>query len=81
MIICVALPAFLSAVEGPPRIDATGEAVVHEESALPAVDISGGVMAAPLRSLYQSDTVGLKLIWRVSWALRDSRGVAWMQRP
>jgi hypothetical protein len=78
--ICIALPAFVSAVEGVPQIEASQEAIVHAEDSAPATDIGGGVMASPLRSLYQSDVTGLKLRWPVSWTLRDPRGVAWTQR-
>jgi len=77
-IIAVALPALVSAVEVP-RIEASTDALVHEEKNAPAVNIGGGVMASPLRSFFQSDTVGLKLRWPISWALRDARGVAWME--
>jgi hypothetical protein len=76
-IIAVALPALVSAVEVP-RIDASTDAVVHEEKNAPAINI-GGMSVIPLRSFFQSDTVGLKLCWPISWALRDPRGIAWMQ--
>jgi hypothetical protein len=42
------------------------------------VDI-GGVFARPVASLYQSDSVALRLRWPISWILRDVRGVSWMQ--
>ena len=77
IIIAVALPALVSAVEII-RVEASTDAVVHEETG-PRADIGGGVMATPLRSFFQSDTVGLKLRWPISWALRDPRAVAWMQ--
>jgi hypothetical protein len=64
--------------EGPPSIDANTDAVVHEETG-PAVNIGGGVTAHPLRSFFQSDTVGLRLRWPISWALRDARAIAWME--
>jgi hypothetical protein len=32
----------------------------------------------PERSLFQSDSIALKLRWPVSWVLRDARGVAWL---
>jgi hypothetical protein len=36
------------------------------------------VVAAPTRSLWQTDAIGLKVRWPVSWALRDPRGFAWL---
>jgi hypothetical protein len=77
IIIAVALPALVSAVEVL-RVEASTDAVVHDETG-PRADIGGGIMATPLRSFFQSDTVGLKLRWPISWALRDPRAVAWMQ--
>jgi hypothetical protein len=35
-------------------------------------------MASPLRSYFQTDSVGLRLKWPLSWAVRDSRGVAYL---
>jgi hypothetical protein len=32
----------------------------------------------PERSLFQSDSIALKMRWPVSWVLRDVRGVAWL---
>jgi len=76
VVVGVALNALVSAIAGPPQIDASTQAVVHEQTA-PRADIGGGVMARPLRSYFQSDTVGLKLRWPISWALRDPRALAW----
>jgi hypothetical protein len=76
-IIAVALPALVSAVEVAPRIDASTQAVVHQET-VPAQIVD--LMATPVRSLFQTDTVGLRLRWPISWALRDPRAVAWMVR-
>ena len=32
----------------------------------------------PSRSLFQTDSLALKMRWPVSWALRDPRGFAWL---
>jgi hypothetical protein len=77
-IIGVALNALVSAVESPPQIDASRDAVVHEETA-PRQDIGGGVMATPLRSMWQSDSISLRLRWPLSWGLRSPQGIAWIQ--
>jgi hypothetical protein len=34
--------------------------------------------AGPERSLFQSDSIALKMRWPVSWVLRNSAGVAWL---
>jgi hypothetical protein len=78
-VICVAANAIVSAVEGSPQIDATTNPSIHmADPAAEAVDI-GGVTALPFASLYQSDKVGLRLRWPISWALRTPQGISWMQ--
>lgn len=37
--------------------------------------VAGG---GPERSLFQTDSVAIKMRWPVSWVLRDARGVAWL---
>jgi hypothetical protein len=70
--------AVVSAVEGAPRIDASTVAEFHRETApQDIVNASGGV-ATPVGSLFQTDEVGLRLRWPITWALRDARGIAWM---
>jgi len=76
-LIAIALNGVVSAVEGAPKVEASTQAVVHMET-VPATNIGGGAVA-PLRSLYQTDTVRLKLAWGIDWALRDSRATAWTQ--
>ena len=78
-VIAVALNALVSAVEGAPRIEAAAQAAVHAET-VPATDIGSGAVN-PVRSLFQTDTAALRLVWGLSWALRDARAVAWIQGP
>jgi hypothetical protein len=75
-IIGVALNALVSAVAGPPMIQASREAVIHAETS-PRTDIGGGIMATPLRSMWQADSVALRLRWGISWSLRSPQNVAW----
>jgi hypothetical protein len=78
-VIAVATNAIASAVESSPTIETSQEAEVHMEDASVAqiVDDAGSV-ARPVRSFYQTDSVGLKLRWPLSWVVRDARGVAYM---
>ena len=77
-VIAVAANAVVSALEGTPEITASQEASLHFDTAPgPLVDF-GGVAARPVGSLWQTDVTGLRLLWPISWALRDSRGIAWM---
>ena len=67
-------PKALAAVLETPRIEASSQAVVHMEDTTP-----GAVVAsAPTRSLWQTNSVGLRLISPVSWALRSPNAVAFM---
>jgi len=77
-VICIAAAAVASAVEGVPQIEAGSYPALHfDTQPSEAVDI-GGVMARPMYSTYQSDEVALRLRWPISWALRTSAGLAWM---
>jgi hypothetical protein len=78
-IIAIAVNAVASASGAAPEIDTTRAASLHMADApLPLVD-SGGIVASPIRATFQTDAIGLRLRWPLSWALRDARGVAWMQ--
>jgi hypothetical protein len=76
-VIAVAARALVSAVDAP-QIDASREAAVHMASpASELVDI-GGVMATPIKSMIQTDSVALRLRMPVAWALRSPVALAWM---
>jgi hypothetical protein len=78
-VIAVAANAVVSAVEGAPQIDASTVASVHRETVpQPLVDV-GGVVARPIGSVFQTDETALRLRWPIGWALRDARGLSWMQ--
>jgi hypothetical protein len=72
----IAPRAFVSIFETP-RVEASFEALVHEDTAPTAISATG-VMAAPTRSLFQTNAVGLRMNTPVSWALRSPGAVAWM---
>jgi hypothetical protein len=78
-VIAVAVNTLVAAIEGSPLIDASREVLVHEETAPAAIVDGAGVVAKPVRSVYQTDSAALRMRWPISWALRDARGVAWMQ--
>jgi hypothetical protein len=76
-VIAVASRAFVSIFETP-RIDTAFEALVHEDTAATAISTAGAI-AAPTRSLFQTNSVGLRMITPCSWALRATGAVAWVQ--
>jgi hypothetical protein len=75
-VIAVAAQALVSTIGTLPTIEASGDVMVHEaDPALPAVDI-GGVVASPLRSVYQTDTTSLRLLLPISWTMRAAGACA-----
>jgi hypothetical protein len=78
-IIAVAANAIVSAVEGTPEITASAVASFHRESSPAPIVTNAGTVAYPVGSAFQTDEVALKMRWPLSWALRSSAGLAWMQ--
>jgi hypothetical protein len=73
-IVVVAANALVSAVEGAPVIDARREAEFQSDTA----PVSDGTLGTPRFSMYQKDSVALKLTWSISWCLRTQSAVAWI---
>jgi hypothetical protein len=58
-----------------PRFAVSNEATIHEEDTNPAAIGSAGtptVVAAPTRSLFQTDTIAIRLSLYLTWAMRRS---------
>jgi hypothetical protein len=72
---CVAIGGGLD----PPRLDVSNVATVHLEDTTPLGISTGGATpsyAAPVRSLYQTDALAIRIIANIDWALRTSSGIA-----
>ncbi|MFY9830968.1 MAG: hypothetical protein WAK69_20700 [Rhodoplanes sp.] len=77
-VIAIATQGIASATDAIPEISSSRMATVHMDTApLPIAD-GAGTLAAPTRSLWQSNAIGIKLTFGASWALRDPRALAWM---
>jgi hypothetical protein len=78
-VIAVAPAALAIGFEPTAQIERSDEATVVMTDPGEAFSTAGSpnVVAAPIRSLWQTDTLGLKLILRCAWALRTG-GVAWL---
>lgn len=77
-LIAVAARALAVAID-PPLIDASDQAILHmEDDATQVLPIVGdtGVLASPVRSAWQTDSMGLRFRLPVSWVLR-APAVAW----
>ena len=73
-ILAIAPDALVAALEPDPQIETATSATLHMDT-VPQT-ISG--TSTPHRSLFQTESIALKLRWPVSWALRDPRGFAWL---
>jgi hypothetical protein len=78
MVIAIALPALASAV-GVPAIEASRDAAVHMETSPAQIVTAAGAVAVPVASLFQTDSVALRLRWPLSWATRAPGTTAWME--
>ena len=77
-VIAVASDALVGALD-PPRIEAAKSTVEHYET-VPADITTPGAISYPVKSTFQTNSVSLRLIMPVSWALRiDDGAVAWME--
>jgi hypothetical protein len=77
-VIAVAAKAVVSVVEGAPEITASTEAEFHRETNPQEIVTSTGTVAVPVGSMFQTDSVALRLRWPISWSLRTSAGISWM---
>jgi hypothetical protein len=72
------VPAAIACAVGTPLIEASSEVTLH--MAAPAADLvtSPGVVAAPQRSLFQTDSSALRFLMDLTWSKRGA-GVAMVQ--
>lgn len=74
--ICCAAAALVSAFELVPEIETSNATTLHMND-VPAAIVNGGAPASPQRSMFQTDSIAVKMRWQLSWARRDIRAVAW----
>jgi hypothetical protein len=75
-LIAIAASALAVAIDAP-SIDAGGEVLLHMEDTNPQPIVDdGGTVASPVRSTWQTDSIGLRFRLPVSWVLR-APAVAW----
>lgn len=82
MILLVDAADFVSVEGDAPRFDMSDQATLHMEDTTPlAIGTAGtpNVVAAPVRSLYQTDSMALRMIMDVNWAMRRTGVIAWTQ--
>jgi hypothetical protein len=72
-IIVVAANALVGAISAAPDVEVANATTLQMSDTPVAL---GG--AGPVRGLFQTDSIGLKVRWPASWYIRDPRGVAWL---
>jgi hypothetical protein len=77
-VIAVAVAGLVSSTAGPPKVDASAAAVVHEHDQPAEIIDDAGTLAVPVRSFYQSDSLSMRLRWPLSWGRRSDLAVAWL---
>jgi len=73
-VIAIAIAALVAALSPDPDIETANAGTLHMDTAPVADPGSTGTH----KSLFQTDSLALKVRWPVTWALRNSAGVAWL---
>ena len=71
---------FITATGDTPNFSVSDQAVLHMEDTTPAALSTGTTptVATPIRSLWQTDTMAIRMIMDVNWAMRRSGMVVWI---
>lgn len=70
---------FVSTTGDTPEFDVSDQATLHMEDTTPLPIVSGGgtpTTASPVRSLWQTASIGVRMIWDINWAMRRAGMVA-----
>ncbi len=73
---------FFTATGDEPRFDVSDQATLHMEDTTPAQIGTAGtpnVVAAPVRSMFQTDSIALRMILDMNWAMRRTGSVAFAE--
>jgi len=80
-VILVDAADFVTAGGGGPRFELSDSATLHMEDTTPLELVgtgSPGTVASPQRSLFQTDSIALRMIMPLNWLMRRSGCVAWV---
>ncbi len=72
---------FVTALGDLPRFDVSNQATIHMEDTTPvAIGTAGSpnVVAAPVRSFWQTDSMGVRMVMDVSWKMARTGMVQWI---
>ncbi len=70
---------FATALGDMPEFEVSNQATIHMEDASPAEIVAAGpTAAAPVRSFFQTDSMGVRMVMDVSWKMARSGMVQWI---
>jgi HK97 family phage prohead protease len=80
-VILVDAADFVIASGDGPTFATSDQATLHFEDTAPLDLVAGspGVVASPQRSLFQTDSMALRMTWDLNWLMRRSGMIAWTQ--
>jgi HK97 family phage major capsid protein/HK97 family phage prohead protease len=79
MVILLDAADFFSATGDEPQFSVSDQATLHMEDTAPqAIGVSGSA-TNPIRSLWQTDSIAVRMMLDISWAMRRTGVVAWTQ--
>lgn len=83
MVILLDAADFMSVSGDDPRFDVSDQATLHFEDTTPLQITTGAqgsaVAATPVRSMFQTDSLALRMILPMNWAMRRTGVIAWTQ--
>lgn len=78
-LIAIRNPDFATALGDLPEFEVSNQATIHMEDTTPAEIVAAGpTAAAPVRSFWQTDSMGVRMVMDVSWKMARSGMVAWI---
>lgn len=70
---------FATALGDMPEFEMSNQATIHMEDASPAAIVAAGpTAAAPVRSFWQTDSMGVRMVMDVSWKMARTGMVSWI---
>ena len=83
MVILLNAADFMSVTGDDPRFDVSNQATLHFEDTTPLQITTGAqgsaVAATPVRSMFQTDSLALRMILPMNWAMLRTGVIAWTQ--
>ena len=70
---------FVVAGGGAPRMEMSDQATLHMDDAATELVASPSTVAAPQRSLFQTDSIALRMVLPLNWVQRRTGTIAWTQ--